>query len=138
MSKSSSLTPWTPAQPERRQGERRTKSMQETVDFNSGDARKWMRENPGVALNAYFHAIDKRDHTKQSDRRTALQHYGEQAELAEALRDARRYRWMRENQWFYPIVRLCGEEDFDNLDGAELDAAIDQQLKQLAAGSGEK
>lgn len=50
-------------------------------------------------------------------------------QLAQALEDARRYRWLRSHEWDYPIVKLgCG--DYDHLNGGELDASIDA----MAAG----
>lgn len=71
------------------------------------------------------------------DRRTALQHYGEQAELAEALRDARRYRLLRSADWAdMEIIEFMSYGDYNgHISGEALDSKLDQQL---AAGSGEK
>lgn len=115
MSTASPLTPWTPAQPDRRQGERRTDQF----------------------ISRIIKEVIQTDF-RQTDRRTALQHYGEQAALAEALRDAARYRWLRAQRnmnigacWIMP-------PDVFGIDTPEqLDAAIDQQLA-ASAGKGEK
>jgi hypothetical protein len=49
-------------------------------------------------------------------------------ERAALKKDAERYRWMRENDWDSPIVKL-GYDDYDTLKGAELDAAVDEAMK---------
>lgn len=42
----------------------------------------------------------------------------------EDKRDAERYRWMRENDWDSPIIRL-DYDDYENAKGEKLDTAVD-------------
>lgn len=55
-------------------------------------------------------------------------------EVMKLAKDAERYRWLRENDWDSPIVKL-GYDEYHTLKGDALDEAIDAAIIDRAHGS---